>query len=1416
MGPSTTRVLILDDDANLRKTLCDILIAKGFDCIPVAKGAVALERIRQVTIPVVLIDLRLEDMSGLSVLRTIKEHSPRTECIVLTGHASQTTAIEAVNLGAYAYFQKPVDVDQLLLTIRRVMEKWQAEEALEESRVRYQTFINATTDMAFLKDDQFRYVISNEANTRFLGKPLSEIIASTDFELMDEVVAQACHQSDKQALQDNGLVVAVERVGGRLYETHKFPVPLLEGKVGVGGYIRDITEKVAAEESLRASEERYRMLAENMTDMIWLMDMSLKVIYITPSVTRLRGFTLSELNTLPLDRQMTAESLKKIMSVPMTALSPEWLAYPELDQPINMELEFYRKDGTSFWSENIFSIIRNENGWPETILSSGRDISARKQAEQELRESESRFRGVIQQSVDGIVLADERGVVIEWNRGQERITGLSSKKVLGKTLWNVTYDLKVPEERSKENFHQIQTGMMEMMISGKSENSSRAIEHVILRPDGVMSTLQTIMFCIPTERGFITCSISRDVTEKKKFQEVLQRQVNELEVLYENGLSISRLLEPKEIAGRMIDILAQKLDWHHAVIRLYHPETDCIEIIALNKLDLEPGEVQNEINRLNELITRPGMGLSGWVIKYGKAIRRRDVRKDKRYIQTFENIRSGIYVPIMVGDRVIGSIAVESREENRFNEDDERLLNTLAAQSAIAFENANLFAETRRRVDQFAALYDVSREMGLQTELARLLKLIAERAAGLFVVPGSDIYLFMPDQKEVGIVSALNERDPSDTRLRIDEAVAARVAKTKKPLVIPDYRLWKYRSQNIEDAPIRSILAVPMLYGGQLVGVLAVYDIRKNTDVVESGRSFTEEDVRLLTMFASTAAGAVYNTRLLEQTRQRAEELCLSRENYRLLAEDLEQRVRERTGEIETARHRLELATETGGLGIWERNLENDQETWNEQMYALYGMVSNSSERNRISRDAGIHPADLAKLASYETSLLSGKNGSNIEYRVVWFDESIHYLQRQAVVIHRENGSPERVIGIDHDITTHKQAEETLRLANAEMGRALRIKDEFLANMSHELRTPLNAILGISESLEEQVAGPLNEKQLKYLRTVSESGKHLLNLINDILDLSKIEAGRLTLNIQPVAVDPLIQSSLRMVKELAQKKNLHMSFSVDSKVNAIRADERRMKQVLVNLLSNAVKFTPEHGRIGLDVSGDPEAGQVTLTVWDTGIGIEPKDISRLFQPFVQLDAGLDREQSGTGLGLALVAQIIRLHGGRVGVQSNRGKGSSFFAVIPWDPDRDDHAFSLASAEVPTAPLDPAARAQKGKILLVEDTESVILIVDDYLQTLGYQVIVARDGIHGVAETQSQHPDLILMDIQMPGMDGFEATRKIHNDPAIAAIPIIALTAMAMPGDRERCLKAGMQDYISKPVSLKELANLIQRHLQNTV
>ncbi|MGC9527291.1 MAG: response regulator [Limnospira sp.] len=432
--------------------------------------------------------------------------------------------------------------------------------------------------------------------------------------------------------------------------------------------------------------------------------------------------------------------------------------------------------------------------------------------------------------------------------------------------------------------------------------------------------------------------------------------------------------------------------------------------------------------------------------------------------------------------------------------------------------------------------------------------------------------------------------------------------------------------------------------------------------------------------------------------------------------------------------------------------------------------------------------------------------------------------------------------GVILDVTERKHMEARLQQTVAELARATRLKDEFLANMSHELRTPLNSILGMSEALQEEVFGELNADQRQAIFTVENSGRHLLSLINDILDLSKIEAGKLELNIDEVSIRELCQTSLTFVKQLAFKKQIALSLDIPTALQhlTIAIDNRRMCQVLINLLSNAIKFTPNHGSVCLKVrwqddspdgadcgnSGSAPSGPLCFSVTDTGIGIAPENLKKLFAPFVQIDSSLNRQYSGTGLGLALVKQIAELHGGQVGVASEFGRGSCFTVYLPGP---DSIAGGMAAAPDFKSPMaDVEGRAgdsatcasgserQPPLILLAEDSSANIFTLSSYLTAKGYRLITAHNGREAVEMARSQFPDLVLMDIQMPVVDGLEATKQIRRDPNLRQLPIIALTALAMASDREKCLQAGANEYLAKPVKLKQLSNLIQNLLGEKV
>jgi PAS domain S-box-containing protein len=437
------------------------------------------------------------------------------------------------------------------------------------------------------------------------------------------------------------------------------------------------------------------------------------------------------------------------------------------------------------------------------------------------------------------------------------------------------------------------------------------------------------------------------------------------------------------------------------------------------------------------------------------------------------------------------------------------------------------------------------------------------------------------------------------------------------------------------------------------------------------------------------------------------------------------------------------------------------------------------ADRFRLAKEAARHTKKRQEL---EFSLADADGEHSFEVRVLSDDG------REIIIVIR-------------DITDRALADRAQAEAKQAAESASKSKSEFLASMSHELRTPLNAILNISESLGEGVYGGLNEKQQRSLQTVAESGRHLLGLINDILDLSKIEAGKLELMATDVPVRAMCEASLRLIKEAALQRKQEVTLEIAPGIETIEADERKLKQILVNLLSNASKFTPRGGHFGLQVV--ESAGVLTFTVWDTGIGISPEDVQKLFQPFVQLDSKLSREYAGTGLGLSLAQRLAVLHQGHIEVESTPTLGSRFTVTLP--SRRVPGEAVLARTKTQALPPLAASAGRNPRVLLVDDTEANRDCIGDYLQSKGFVLQFATNGIEALERVALWKPDIIVTDIQMAGMDGFEAIRQLRARPELAFTPIMALTALAMEGDSERCIDAGATHYMSKPVALKTLA-----------
>jgi PAS domain S-box-containing protein len=487
----------------------------------------------------------------------------------------------------------------------------------------------------------------------------------------------------------------------------------------------------------------------------------------------------------------------------------------------------------------------------------------------------------------------------------------------------------------------------------------------------------------------------------------------------------------------------------------------------------------------------------------------------------------------------------------------------------------------------------------------------------------------------------------------------------------------------------------------------------------------------------------------------------------------------------------------------------------NKQMEALTGCTRDEL----IGAPFKNYFTDSARAEAGINRVLSEGKVTNYELTACARDGTLTVVSYNATTFHDRDRRLQGVFAAARDMTELKRFEQTLQQKNIELEEASRMKSEFLANMSHELRTPLNAIIGFSEVLGDGLIGEMTVQQRKFIGDIFSSGKHLLSLINDILDLSKVEAGKMILDVEPVEVSSLLANSLSIIREKAASRRINLSMEAPKNLGLIRADARKVKQILYNLLSNAVKFATEGGEVTLHASrvARADVGQLShegkgrslplaesgfaeflkISVTDNGIGISPEGLEHLFKPFSQIDSGLARKFEGTGLGLAMVKLLADLHGGAVAVESTEGKGSCFTVWLPFRPAEE----KLLTPTKPVIGLPVEVVAGGRVALVVEDDYKSADLIRVQLEAEGFTVLHAASAEDALVLAEQQPLSLITLDIMLPNMDGWEFLSRIKQIPAVSNIPVVIISIVA---DASKGFALGAAAVMQKPISRQEL------------
>ncbi len=1214
-------------------------------------------------------------------------------------------------------------------------------------------------------DSAYCICLFNPAAERLLGYRAAELIGQS----IEQLVPERFKEHVRTVLNSQAIAETTTQLGSSYHEWparhqagHELTLEVAvvsiadnaaahTGPCRVLAFAHNVTARTQVEHQLR---QLWRAI-EQSPNTIVITDPDGVIEYANPKFTATTGYTLIEaLGQNPRilkSGDMPPQEYQRLWAT-ITA-GGEWRG----------EFHNKKKSGELYWEWASISPILDAEGNIINYLAVKEDITARKAAEEALRQSSASNRALLNAIPDLMFRVSRDGIYLDYKASDDVELYLPPSEFLGKRLTDF-----MPGDFSRQAMRCIESAL------GAERGRSQSFEYQLPIGGQLKHYEARVTASGPDE----VLMLIREITERKRAAEAEREQRVLAEALRDTAAALNSSLNLDEVLDRILDNVGQVVPHDAANIML----TDGVYAKVARAHGYDRLGLHDWIMALSlpiaDLLSLDRLSKSDSIVLAS------DTRGEPGWFELPQThwVRSYVGVPIRTQDQLVGVLNLDSATPGFFTPAHGERLKAFANQAALAIENAQLISDTRRQADRERLINQITNRIHSSMNIDEIIKATVQElgriigASRCLIRLGADAN-YMPvafefDQPGIAPLSGQEAGLPIDLRARVLARQTLAMEET--------FRV----AGSLYQAGIRAILATPITVRNVLSGALIFHECQRP-------RHWLPEQIELVETIAAQVGVAVENARLYHETRRQLGELAIlhaaaiATANSTTLDEALHkvaQAVFDALSDVSVAVMLLEPGTDDlnirSGLGYVPGDLQRIHVKVGQGVTGWVAQTGQPAMIPNVATDPRYANFDAEVRSELCVPLRSGSRVMGV----------------LNIESHQLDAFTERdlqlLTTLSHNLTIiieNIRLLEEVQAANERLKELDRLKSQFLANMSHELRTPLNAIIGFSELISDGLAGPVTPEQTEYLHNINTSGRHLLALINDILDLSKIQAGRMTLDRQPVAVTGLVAETQVIIAPLATGKQQHLTIDLPPDLPPIEVDPLRIKQVLINLLGNACKFTPVGGQIALRVSRI-DADLMLFSVSDTGRGIPPGAQTAIFEEFRQVSDAADREE-GTGLGLAIAQRLIELHGGKIWVESlgQPGQGSTFYFTLPVQADQSD----ISHADRP-APLNA---------LIIEDDRDFNDLLTLHVRQAGYLTIQCYTGEDARAALQIQPPDLITLDMQLPDISGWTLLQEIQNDPRLHRAGVLVISGQELA---QVAATPGRVEYLAKPILKQKL------------